>query len=215
MLSQLWHNLAWSYRQGLLHEWFLKDGITLATWGLAVVTLLLVVDSYRKSQEQRERWEHEDEQRTADREEEQRRWGRDEQFRRLEWLDSQFNSPSMLAARRGMAREMMEGKASSLLGKPTPPIRPVIGFLTQVGAWCRVGLLDIRAVDFAYRSHVMVVSQVYGRSLQDSVPDGTLRDLQWLTEELSKAPSSAAIDSTLAASIPIVQHDFLEREAAL
>jgi hypothetical protein len=143
----------------MLHEMLLKDGITLATWGLAVVTGLLVVDSWRKGNDERQRWK------------------RDDQFRRLQWLDTRFNSPGMIAARKRAASEMLEFKLSRQLGQPTVPVRPVIAFLTQIAGFCKAGLLDVREVDLAYRDHVMVVWSVYGRFLEQSFQNGRYASL--------------------------------------
>lgn len=68
------HGLSWSLHEGMLHEFFFKDPLTLATWGLVAVTLLLVIDSWRKGKEQRKRWDREDQQHKQDREEERARW---------------------------------------------------------------------------------------------------------------------------------------------
>ena len=78
----------------MLHEWFFKDGMTFATWGLATVTLLLVIDGYHKGKVQRLRWVREDQHRDSDQADERERRIRDEQFHRLRWLDSHFNSPA-------------------------------------------------------------------------------------------------------------------------
>jgi hypothetical protein len=50
------------YAALLLPKWVIDEhAITLATWGLVVATLLLVLDSWKKGTEQRERWKREDE----------------------------------------------------------------------------------------------------------------------------------------------------------
>jgi hypothetical protein len=74
----LLHNLAWSLEQGRLHELFLHDGITFATWGLVAVTVLLVGDGWRRSKEQQARWKREDEQRQKEHSETQARWRRED-----------------------------------------------------------------------------------------------------------------------------------------
>jgi hypothetical protein len=43
-----------------------EQSLTLATWGLVIVTALLVLDSWNKSREQRKRWDREDQQRVDD-----------------------------------------------------------------------------------------------------------------------------------------------------
>jgi cbb3-type cytochrome oxidase subunit 3 len=80
-LRQLLHDFAWSLHIGKLHELFLHDGITFATWGLVVVTILLVAYSWHAGREQRKRWEREDEQRKQDRDEERARWKREDEIR--------------------------------------------------------------------------------------------------------------------------------------
>ena len=66
----------------LLPEWLASEkGVTLATWGLvlvtlalAVITFLLVLDSRENRREQRERWAREDRERRAEHDELLRRW---------------------------------------------------------------------------------------------------------------------------------------------
>ena len=221
MLSQFWHDLICKSSEILsklvcaLRETFFKDGMTLATWGLAAVTLLLVIDSWRKGNEQRNRWNRDDEQRDRDREEERQRWKRDDQARRLQSMDSRFNSPGMIAARKRMANEMREQNLSQILGKPTAQVRPVIAFLAQVAQLCKDGLLEVGEVDLVYRDHVMLVWSKYGGFLTESFQNGRYDALQWLRNRMSETPSSAAIDSELAASISFVLDEFLEREADL
>jgi hypothetical protein len=225
MLHTIWAgSVVSSYRQGTIHELFFKDGATEAQWFLAILTLLLAVvtfllvtDSWRKGKEQRERWDRDERQRDKDRAEERERWSRDDRFRRLLWLETRFNSPGMITARKYAASEMLEFKLSRLLGKPTSPVRPVIAFLTQIAAFCKEGLLDIGEVDLAYRDHVMVVWNAYGSFLEESFQNERYSALRWLTDELSraKASSSAAIEDTLTASISFIEQEFLEREANL
>lgn len=215
MTDRFFHDLVWSCQQGAIHELLLKDGITLATWALAVVTGILVLDGWRRGNEQRRRWDREDGQRSLDREEERRRWQRDEQSRRLQWLDTRFNSQGMIVARKRAAAEMLEFKLSRQLGKPTAPVWPVIAFISQAAALCEEGLLDIGEVDLAYRDHVMLIVSVYGKFLSHSFQHDKYDALLWLQDELKKTSSSAFIDEPLTASISFVQQEFLEREATL
>jgi hypothetical protein len=76
----------------LLPEWLIGEHyVTLATWGLVLVTFLLVIatfvmwlDSLSKGREQKVRWVLEDEQHRKDREEERSRWRRDDEIRQEE-----------------------------------------------------------------------------------------------------------------------------------
>lgn len=215
MVNSFWHNLVWSYHEGVLHEWFFKDGITFATWGLAIATLLLVLDSRQKSKEQRERWLREDRHRESDRADEQKRRRWDEQFHRLRWLDSQFNSPGMIVARKRMATEMQENKLSKQLGKPTSPIWPVVAFMTQVASLCEEALLDIHEVDLVYRDYVMFIWTYYGKFLESAGQNGQYLVLRRLKDRLSSIPSNAFIDGELAAGVSYVHDEFLAREARL
>ena len=80
------HSFYWSLQQGKLHDLFFKDSVTVATWVLGLftlllvlVTFLLVLDSWNKGREQRNRLDREDEQRNQDRGEERARWKREDE----------------------------------------------------------------------------------------------------------------------------------------
>jgi len=206
-------SLVWSF--GALRDLFFRDGLTIATWGLTIATALLVLDGWNKGKEMRAQWEAVQREQERERAQELERRAHDDQFRRLQWIDARFNSPSMIAARKRAATEMLEMKLSRLLGQPTPPIRPVIAFFADVARDCRKGDLDVREVNLAYRAHVMVLWSVYSNFLQAEFQNDRYADLSWLIDELSKGESSDAIDDMLAASISFVQRDFLEREASL
>jgi hypothetical protein len=60
IISQLLHDVSWSFHHGKLHELFFRDGITFATWGLVLVTGLLVWDGWRRGKHQENRWNRED-----------------------------------------------------------------------------------------------------------------------------------------------------------
>jgi hypothetical protein len=63
----------------ILPSWLVDEhGITLATWGLVVATLVLWLDSWKKGKEQRDRWTNEDKQRQEDRDELRARWKRED-----------------------------------------------------------------------------------------------------------------------------------------
>lgn len=78
MTCLLLHDVSWSFHQGKFHELFFRDGITFATWGLVLVTGLLVWDGWRRGKEQRRRWTLEDKQREDDRTELRTRWLRED-----------------------------------------------------------------------------------------------------------------------------------------
>jgi len=62
-----------------LTDWLTNEkSLPIATWGLVVVTFLLVFDSFSKSKEQRRRWKLEDESRAK---EQQARWEREDRIR--------------------------------------------------------------------------------------------------------------------------------------
>src|ERR1035441_3832049 len=73
-------------KEGLFHWFVLHNGVTLATWALAIfawiplLSLLYVIRSKK----------------------------RDDQFRLLQWIDSQFNSAAMVSARRETGKKMQE-----------------------------------------------------------------------------------------------------------
>jgi hypothetical protein len=81
LIHKFLHDVAWSFHEGKLHDLFLHDGITFATWGLVLVTVLLVLDGWRRGKEQQDRWKREDQQHKQDREEERARWSRDDEIR--------------------------------------------------------------------------------------------------------------------------------------
>src|ERR1039458_10901385 len=73
-------------KEGWFHWFVLHDGVTLATWALAIfawIPLLSLLYVIRSKE-------------------------RDDQFRLLQWIDSQFNSAAPVSARREPGQEMQE-----------------------------------------------------------------------------------------------------------
>jgi hypothetical protein len=121
----------------LLPEWMIGEKyVTLATWGLVLVTFLLVIatvvmwlDSLSKGKDQKERWDREDEQHKRDRLEERERWTREDDLRVvavkqeiLTDLYSEFCAPDMRRARSRFAYSLF---AWTMTSRYETSLRPV------------------------------------------------------------------------------------------
>jgi|ERR1035441_2216353 hypothetical protein len=94
-------------KEGWFHWFVLHDGVTLATWVLAIFALIPLL-SLRYVIHSRKR---------------------DDQFRLLQWLDSQFNSAAMISARRETGKKMLENDVFRDLHRSvSPPGWPIINF---------------------------------------------------------------------------------------
>jgi len=97
--------------EGRFHWFVLHDGVTLATWMLAIFALiplfsLLYVIRSKK---------------------------RDDQFRSLQWLDSQFNSAAMVSARRETGKKMLEADFMLDFKQFVPtPAWPIVSFFDRI-----------------------------------------------------------------------------------
>jgi hypothetical protein len=155
----------------LLPTWLTDEhAITLATWGLVAVTLLLVIatvflciDSWNKGNEQRDRWKRDDEQRNKDREEERARWLREDEIR-LDQLSPKVAFGLDLRARANDLEPIILWCAN--LGSVAVHVETV--------SVCRVSDLGNDQVDFEFAPHQLANS---GEMVRIPVPSAMLRGL--------------------------------------
>ena len=86
MIALLLYESASFPKECWFHWFVLRDGVTLATWVLAIFALIPLLSLRYVIHSKK----------------------RDDQFRLLQWLDSQFNSAAMISARRETGKKMLE-----------------------------------------------------------------------------------------------------------
>jgi hypothetical protein len=94
--------------EGTIHHFIFADGVTLATWVLALlalIPLLSLVDAMKSRK-------------------------LDNSFRRIQWLDSQFNSVAMIASRRETGNNVLGRDPINDMKQSVPTSGwPIIAFL--------------------------------------------------------------------------------------
>src|ERR1035441_8171532 len=150
-------------KEGLFHWFVLHNGVTLATWALAIfawiplLSLLYVIRSKK----------------------------RDDQFRLLQWLDSQFNSAAMISTRRETGKKMLENDVFRDLHRSVPPPGwPIISFFDRIAALWSDGRLDIGDIDIAYREYIFQIWQDFGKHLSGDLQQGRCKQLETIRDEL-------------------------------
>lgn len=148
-------------------RWLTNEGdVTLATWGLvaatlvlAIVTLLLVIDSSKLGREQRKRWQREDEQARI--------------RKKQDYTNSiieKFNAPAMLVARAETAYQLLGEPSQSITGTERAPKSPrlrlaheipyeardIANFFERLAREWQGNLLNTDAVDFALGDYLLV-----------------------------------------------------------
>jgi hypothetical protein len=184
--------------QGWFHEVFLHDGITFATWGLVIVTLALVVDSWLKGKEQR------------------RRWKRDDRVSLLQRIDLQFNSPAMLSARRKAGSVMLDqghNVIANAQGYVPPAAWPVINFFLHIAIFWKEGHLELKDIDVVYRDHIFRIRADFGTLLDNVNLQGRYALLHELWDALSPANQNELL--RLEYAVPTVRTEFWRRESEL
>jgi len=201
--------------EGRLHELFVHDGITLATWGLFLVTALLVFYGWQTGKRQAARWTLEDEQRKGDLDELHARWRRDDQSTLIQRLDMIFNSAGMLSTRRLAGKSMLSRDAIRDLQQYVPaPASPIVNFFERVASLWESGELPLDAIDMAYREYLFRIWADYDKHLLNEWQEGRYQCLKRLKEALQEIDEHRRTDD-IAAVIHVVRDEFWRRESEL
>jgi hypothetical protein len=105
-----------SPNEGWVHWFILHDGVTLATWVLAILALIPLLSRWNVIRSKK----------------------RDDQLRSLQWLDSQFNSAAIASARRETGKNMQKDNFLRDLSQfPYTSAWPIIDFLSALHSYGR------------------------------------------------------------------------------
>jgi hypothetical protein len=186
-----------------LPDWLMKpEYVTLATWGLVLVTFLLDIaaifqylDGRSRSSDDRERWERAERQR-AEREKQEL----------LDRFIDKFNSPPMLVARAEMAAQLLGSPQPSISGverTPNPPksrlpydIPPqtwmILDFFERMARRWKQHSFDIDSIDDAFSDYILILCGQFKTQMNDGQLFSRFAALKELDSALGKRHENAS-----------------------
>jgi len=172
--------------EGWVHWFVLHDGVTLATWVLAIFALIPLLSLLYVIRSKK----------------------RDDQFRLLQWLNTQFNSAAMVSARRETGNKMEEEDFFRDRKQfPYTSAWPIVNFFERVAFLWAKGRLDIGYLDVAYREYIFRILADFEKHLSGNLQQGRFLQLESLRDFLQKMDGIRHTDD-LAAAIAHVKTEF-------
>ena len=179
--------------EGWFRHFVIFDGVTLATWVLAVFALIplwALTNSINSKK-------------------------RDDQFRLIQWLDAQFNSVGMLSARRETGKKVLSRDVIHEMKQFVPTSGwPIVTFFDRVAVLWSQGRLALGDIDIAYREYVFMIWASFGKHISDDLLQGQYKQLAKLRDALQRMDKSRQADD-LAVAISHVKTEFWRRESEL